>query len=193
MQAVFFVVIMVHLEVELVHIRERFDKVCMFVESCRNLRFSVIYSQIRQEYNIGIEVNTYMMIIFEKEVPVMTESYIPIINGKTSGRIKVSDVVMVERINRKIRIVTGERDFNYYERLDNVAPLLDQRFYPCLKGCYINFEHVSYMANQQIHFDNGEVFYLGRENFLRTRQRYKLYLRETFSIKKQIPENLRKK
>lgn len=116
----------------------------------------------------------------------MTESYIPIINGRESGKVRVSDVVMIERNNRRLRIVTGEREFDYYEKLDNVTPLLDQRFFPCLKGCYVNFDHVSYMANQEIHLDNGEIFTLGRENFLRTKQRYKLYLRQVFSVKNQL-------
>ena len=35
------------------------------------------------------------------------------------------------------------------------------------------------MTDQTIYFDNGFTFGLGRQNFIKTRQRYKLYLKKT--------------
>ena len=66
-----------------------------------------------------------------------------------------------------------------YEKLENIKPLLDGRFYPCLKGCYINLEKVTSMSEQSIRFENGEVFNLGRENFIKAKQKYSCYLRKT--------------
>lgn len=109
----------------------------------------------------------------------MSERYIPIISGSHTARVKVSDIIMVERNRRKLHVVTDEKEYEYYEKIENVELLLDGRFYPCLKGCYINFERVSHMEDQRIYFDNGHFFDLGRENYIRTKQKYRGYLRKT--------------
>ena len=107
------------------------------------------------------------------------EKYIPIICGKETAKVRVSDVVMVMKDKRKLRIVTDEKVYDFYERIEHVEPLLDSRFFCCLKGCYINLEKVISMTDQTIYFDNGFTFGLGRQNFIKTRQRYKLYLKKT--------------
>lgn len=108
----------------------------------------------------------------------MTEQYIPIISGSETAKVGVSEVILIERDRRKLRIVTKEREYFYYEKLENVETLLDSRFYPCLKGCYINFERVSHMSDQKIYFDNGYVYNVGRNNFIKTKQYYKNYLKK---------------
>ena len=107
----------------------------------------------------------------------MTEQYIPIITGGETARIRISDVVLIERRKRKLFIVTGDRQYDYYQKIENVEVLLDNRFFPCLKGCYVNLEHISCMSEQSIYFDNGYVYSLGRGNFIRTRQKYKCFLK----------------
>lgn len=107
----------------------------------------------------------------------MTGCYIPIINGSEAAKVKVSDVLMVERDRRRLHVVTETKDYFYYEKLENIEPLLGRGFYPCLKGCYINFSKVSYMSDQMICFNNGHIYNLGRANFIRTRQMYKDYLK----------------
>lgn len=109
----------------------------------------------------------------------MAEQYINIISGKENARVKVSDVVLIERTRRKLLVVTENREYNYYEKLENVESLLDSRFYPCLKGCYINLEHVSQMSEQCIYFDNGYSYNLGRANYSKAKQKYKGFLRKT--------------
>ncbi|MGN0658358.1 MAG: LytTR family transcriptional regulator DNA-binding domain-containing protein [Emergencia sp.] len=108
----------------------------------------------------------------------MEENYLSIISGSENARIRVSDIVMIQRNRRKLRVVTGQREFEYYEKIENVEPLLDDRFYPCLKGCYVNMERISFMADQSICFDNGVCYNMGRENYIRTKQKYKQFLRE---------------
>jgi len=110
---------------------------------------------------------------------IMSERYIPIISGSHTAKVKVSDIVMVERNRRKLHVVTDAKEYEYYEKIENVELFLDGRFYPCLKGCYINFERVSHMEDQRIYFDNGRFFDLGRENYIKTKQKYRGYLRKT--------------
>ena len=107
----------------------------------------------------------------------MNEEYILILTQTLAARIKVDDIIYIERDKRKVRIVTELEDYDFYERIENIEPLLDNRFFPCLKGCYINLEKVVSMREQRITFTGGQVLYLGRENFLKTLQFYKIYLK----------------
>lgn len=108
----------------------------------------------------------------------MEEKYLSIIGGSVNARVRLSDVVLIERKNRKLHVVTEERSFDYYEKIENVEPILDGRFYPCLKGCYINMERVAAMTEQSIYFDNGAHFELGRDNFIKAKRNYKHYLQK---------------
>ncbi|MGC2872228.1 LytTR family transcriptional regulator DNA-binding domain-containing protein [Ihubacter sp. rT4E-8] len=114
----------------------------------------------------------------------MAEKYLPIISGAVSARIKLSDVVLIERKNRKLHVMTEGHDFDYYEKIENIEPILDGRFYPCLKGCYINMERVEAMAEQSIYFDNGEQFALGRDNFVKAKRTYKHFLQKKGEMQK---------
>ncbi len=107
----------------------------------------------------------------------MKEEYILVMTPTIAARIKISDIVFIERDKRKIRIVTDVESYEYYEKIENIEPLLDSRFFPCLKGCYINLEKVVSMRDQKITFTGGQVVYLGRENFVKTMQYYKIYLK----------------
>ena len=107
----------------------------------------------------------------------MKEEYILVLTQTVAARIKIDDIVFIERDKRKIRIVTDLEEYEYYEKLENIEPLLDRRFFPCLKGCYINLEKVASMRERRITFEGGQVVYLGRENFLKTMQYYKIYLK----------------
>ena len=79
--------------------------------------------------------------------------------------------------SRKVRIVTDQDEYEFYESFEQVCEGLDKRFYPCLKTCYINLEKVNKMENQTIFYANGECFYLGRDNYVRTRQYFSAYLK----------------
>ncbi len=100
-----------------------------------------------------------------------------VINGKESTCIPLDEIILIERNRRKIQILSRARTYEYYEKLENITPLLDERFFPCLKSCYINFDKVLSMKNQQIFFICGYTYYLGRTNFIRTRKHYKNYLK----------------
>jgi len=114
----------------------------------------------------------------------MFERYLIISNGKRPVQVKTRDVLWIERHLRKIYIVTDCETYEYYERMENIQPFLDSRFYPCLQGCYINFDKVKTMQEQKIIFENERVFYLGRANFIKTRQAFKKYLKNKLELHK---------
>lgn len=107
----------------------------------------------------------------------MQEKFIPIVSGTVDAKVRIREIIFIERNRRKLHVVTTERKYEFYEKIENVIPYLDERFFPCLKGCYINFDRVVRMEQQKIYFDNGEIYYLGRENFFKTRRAYKEYLK----------------
>ena len=108
----------------------------------------------------------------------MGDGFITIITCKMAARVMIRDIAYIERDSRKLHIVTDKEVYDYYERLESVEPLLDERFYPCLKGCYINLDKVVSMRDQKITFEGGQDIYLGKDNFAKTLQHYKLYLKK---------------
>ena len=105
----------------------------------------------------------------------MNEEYILIVTKSVVARIKVSDILYIERAKRKIHVVTALEEYEYYERIENVEPFLDGRFFPCLKGCYVNLDKVTSLKDRKIFFEGEKFLLLGRENFLKTVQYYKIY------------------
>jgi DNA-binding LytR/AlgR family response regulator len=107
----------------------------------------------------------------------MQDDCLYIISSAVSAKVQLKDVVMIARDRRKLRIVTSGREYCYYDKIENILQLLDQRFYSCLQGCYINLDHVVMAAEQRIVFDNGVNLELGRDNYIKTKQTYDRYLR----------------
>lgn len=90
----------------------------------------------------------------------------------------VSDVRLIKREGRKLVIYNECEKIEYYERIENILPVLDDYFYGCLKGCYINLSHVIKMDNYAVFFDSGQKLYLGRDNYIKTKQKYCIYLKK---------------
>ncbi|MCQ2555635.1 MAG: LytTR family transcriptional regulator DNA-binding domain-containing protein [Clostridia bacterium] len=100
------------------------------------------------------------------------EQFIPFRNQKEVCRIPVSEVLYITQQRRKLKIVTHEREYVQYEKIREVIPYLDDRFYACLKYTYINMDKIRGFANQSIHFTNGEGLAVGRDNFNRTKKEF---------------------
>ena len=74
-------------------------------------------------------------------------------------------------------IVTEKETYCSYDKIKNVEKYLDGRFYYCLKTIIINFQQVSVMRDQTIYFKNGDNILLGRQNYIRTRQAFAVYIK----------------
>ena len=106
----------------------------------------------------------------------MEEKYIRVIKSNQAMKIRVSDVVYIERNRRKLHVVTDSNYFEYYESLEEVIPLLDNRFCSCLKGCYINMDKVASVRDFLVTFENGETYLLGRDSYYKTKREFAKYL-----------------
>lgn len=105
------------------------------------------------------------------------EKYLPVIKRGQILRLAVDNIIYIVKIGRKLQIVTTEGTWEYYEHIENLFPFLDSRFYLCMKSLLINLEQVEKMEAQSLFFRNGEIFRLGRDNYVRTRQRYAAWLK----------------
>ncbi len=105
------------------------------------------------------------------------ESYLPIITKKESTRISVSDVVMIEKESRKLMVDTEGEAYAYYEKIENVADYLDERFYHILDGCVINLDKVRSMKDGLIYFSNGRILKVNVNSYAKARRRFNEYIK----------------
>lgn len=99
-------------------------------------------------------------------------------NNKVVAKVDTTTILFVEKDKRTLKIVTETREFSYYEKLSNIESSLDDSFFPCRKGCYINMAKVMLMEDNCITFDNGVKYWLGRENFVRTKKAFYNFLNQ---------------
>lgn len=102
--------------------------------------------------------------------------YIPLITSKFSVRIPLADILYLHQKSRKLEIVTKKNSYEYYGRMETLAPYLDERFLTVLHSVKVNLEQVERMEEQTIFFQNGQSIILGRCNFIKARQGYSAWL-----------------
>ncbi len=109
----------------------------------------------------------------EKNLP----EYISIVSASRCARIRIEDIEIIEQEGRKIHIITAERDYSYYEKMNTLAMSLGNRaFYRVMKGLIINFDHVKEIKGYYIIFNSGKVVTMGKNNMSKAKQAYKRYL-----------------
>lgn len=70
--------------------------------------------------------------------------------------IKMDTILFCEVINRKIYLHTTNEVIDYYGRLEELIPQLDERFYRCHRSYLINLNHLSMYSDGQVFLTNGE-------------------------------------
>ncbi len=105
------------------------------------------------------------------------DKYLPFVNREQCSKIPLSEILRIEQSSRIVIIVTEGATLRKYGKLQDIEEYLDERFYHCLKKMIINFQQVSSMKDQTIYFKNGDKIYLGRQNFVRTKQSFAIYIK----------------
>ena len=109
----------------------------------------------------------------EKEI-----KYFPIINRSDSCKIKVSDICYITREDRKLLFDTEYGLKTTYGKIKTVEQYLGPDFVRCMSGCIVNLSRVREVKDMVIYFDNGETLELGREGYVRLKQKFNAYLRK---------------
>lgn len=86
---------------------------------------------------------------------------------------------MIRKSGRKLIVVANDETLECYRKMEEIEPYLDKDFFKCLQSCYINFSHVIKMKENTIYFDSGEKLYLGRDKYVKAKQVYCVFLRES--------------
>ncbi len=104
-------------------------------------------------------------------------NYIPIITRGYSRIINLDEVLYFEQRQRRLAIITTDETYVYYERIENLEYLLDDRFYHALKKLVVNLDKIISAENQIITFVDGTTLELARESYIRTKQKYTAYIK----------------
>ena len=100
-----------------------------------------------------------------------------IVTNKICARVKVDDIELIEQAGRKLSIFTDQEEFVCYDRLEALAPVLvNKAFFRAKKGLVLNFSRVVRLQDQEVFFDSGRVYCLGRNNYIKTKNAFKSYL-----------------
>lgn len=100
----------------------------------------------------------------------MKKSYLIIKNRNLVKKIYPDEIFYIMRDGRKLLISSRLGKYSYYEKIENVSPLLGGDFFMLLKGVYINFKYVNEIKENKVFFENGETLYLGNNGFIRAKK-----------------------
>lgn len=106
----------------------------------------------------------------------MSRDYLPVINRSGVSRVWTDDILYICREDRRISLATDSGVLVYYERMENVLPLLGGSFCFVLKGLAINMSRVNGIRGDTVTFDDGSTLMLSRDAGIRARRSFSRYL-----------------
>ena len=105
------------------------------------------------------------------------KKYLPVITKQYSRKVEIKDIIYIEQHQRRLVIVTDDETFVYYESMDDIMHYLDKEFYRVMKKLTVNMDRIVLIKEQCLLFDSGQCLYLGKENYIKAKQRFTSYLR----------------
>ena len=102
---------------------------------------------------------------------------IPIVNRWCCKILPISDIVYIFSNYRKSEIHTKDGMIPVYYGRNEIETYLDERFNHCLKSLIVNFDMISYMKDGVIGFINGEEVSLGRNSYIKVKQKFAMYVK----------------
>lgn len=103
----------------------------------------------------------------------------PIVSRWRCGLLPVENIMYINYNYRKADIHTREEDLTVYCSRSEVEEYLDGRFRNCMKNLVVNFDEVNRIDNGVIYFKNGEELRLGRNNYIKARQNFAAYMKNS--------------
>ena len=103
--------------------------------------------------------------------------YLPIINRSDSCKVKVSDICFITRENRKLLFDTENGLKVTHGKINTLEKYLGPGFMRCMAGCIINLAKIREIRDGIIYFDDGATLRVGRDAYVKTKQKFNAYLR----------------
>ncbi len=107
----------------------------------------------------------------------MSGGYITVKTRRIVHKVMLADILFLDRLGRKVRIVTGGDDITYYANMSEIIPLLNDDFFGVLLWTYVNFSRVVCMSSGTITFDCGKTLMLARDSFAKAKLEFYRYLK----------------
>ena len=102
--------------------------------------------------------------------------YLAVINKSESYRLEVSDISYISRNSRRIIFNTDDGVIKTYSKMDQIEDVLGPEFARCMSSCIINMTKIKELKDNTVYFQNGEKLKLGRDTYIRLKQKYNAYL-----------------
>jgi len=106
-----------------------------------------------------------------------SEAFLAVRNRSSVTRVPLERILYVQRERRKLLVVCGEERFEYYETIDNVAPLFGKEFYRVNDGCFVNLDLIDKVKGETVLFRGGEKLMLSRDAAIKCKQVFYVYLK----------------
>lgn len=102
---------------------------------------------------------------------------ISIISASQCARIKIEDIEIIEQEGRKLHIITADKDYSYYGKMEGIAGyLIERSFFRPMKGLIINLEHIKDTSGYYVNFYSGQSVSMGKNSMSKTKKAFKRYL-----------------
>ncbi len=111
--------------------------------------------------------------------------YLPFVSRHMSAMIEIVRIEIIRKRNRQIIILLegDEREYVFTEDISRLEGFLDDGFCTCISNCIVNLRLIKVMNNDdhKVEFFDGRVMHLGRDSFIKLKQKYNAYLRGILS------------
>lgn len=97
---------------------------------------------------------------------------IELIIDRIPSTVPLAELIFLESQNHSTLLHTAGRSLRSYMRLDELAPLLDERFLRCHRSYIVNMDHIAHATGNDFEMDTGALIPLRREERTALRQAY---------------------
>ncbi len=106
------------------------------------------------------------------------EEYFTYKSGSNQEKIKIRSILYFSSGGRKISIITSNKNFEFYSKLDEIESLLSENGFIRIHQSYlINPAYIRYIVSSDVIMDNGDYLPISRSRAKEVRDKYMQYMR----------------
>ncbi len=103
-------------------------------------------------------------------------------------KVSLDNILYIESRLRILHIVTQKNAFDIYQKLDDLKPLLDQRFLQCHKSYIVNLDYVYQLQKLWFVLQNGEKIRISAQRHPEVQKSYLRYIEHKIDSESYIKE-----
>lgn len=107
-------------------------------------------------------------------------NYLAVKNNREVSKVPFDEIMYILRDGRRLIVVTPEREYIYYEKIQKAREEADLSFYRVTDGCLVNLLYVKSVdtKRRRVAFLNGDELSIGRDNIAKLKRAFYAYLIE---------------